>query len=113
MKRFTDKKINKLYLECLEWVKKTPPKMFNLKKSWKYQGICNWEYIWVDPRQEMGRTIIHEIIHFLYPDYSETQVLYLESRMINTISFLEMAHLFKIFFQKLHKNEIRKNNQTK
>lgn len=107
----SDHQVKKLYKKCLKWIEDSPKKRFNFRKSWKFQGMCDWDKIWVDPRQEMGRTIFHEIIHFIYPDYTEAQVMYLESRIMNTCSHLELSHVFSKFFKKLHKNEAKKSKK--
>lgn len=74
----------------------------------KYEGSCNWTDIEIDPRTNLLSTAYHECVHYLYPDWSETQVLYTESRLINSLSVLDIAFFLKHLATKLYKGEVQK-----
>lgn len=103
-------KINKLSKEeslllferIVESIQKQKKGFFVLKKLNGAHGYCEWdEGIVLDYRKEFVATIIHECIHLLEPDWSESQVMYSESRVINTISEDDVVRLLLFFVKKL------------
>ena len=68
-------------------------------------GFCHWDWIEIDPRKEFLQTSIHECIHFLRPDWSESMVLYAESRIMNQASYLDLMEFIKCLSSKLYKKE--------
>jgi hypothetical protein len=92
----------------MELVKQKPPKFFNLRKMNGTVGLCYWTDIELDYRRDIIPTAFHELFHFLYPDWSESEVKYAESRIINVCSSLEIAEFLKRLADKIYKNEIQK-----
>jgi hypothetical protein len=73
-----------------------------------FDGSCNWTDIEIDPRTNLISTAYHECVHYLFPDWSETQVLYAESRLINSLSVLDITFFLKHLAIKLYKGEVQK-----
>jgi hypothetical protein len=103
-------KIQNLYERCLNLVRRKPPEFFLFKKMRKWNGSCNWTDIEIDPRCDFISTAYHECIHYIEPDWSETQVLYAESRMRNVLSYFDQARFLKCISVKLYKSELQRRN---
>lgn len=115
MKKISKEKLLAIYKQCLNLVRRKPPEFFLFKKMRCYQGSCDYnsETLEFDHRKEFIRTAYHECVHYLYPDWSETKVLYIESRLINSISILDTANFLKYISIKLYKSELQKQLQKK
>jgi len=111
MKKLTKEQLADIHNKCLNLVKRKPPEFFLFKKMRCYQGTCDYnsETLEFDHRKEFIRTAYHECVHYLYPDWSETQVLYTESRLINSLSVLDITKFLKYLAIKLYKGELIKN----
>lgn len=106
--KLTKKDIADVYLRCLNLIRRKPCDFVVFKKL----GICGWckyddDILEIDYRKDLLRTAYHECIHYIYPDWSETMVLYAESRVINNVSVFDnvrfLKHLtFKIYKSALH-----------
>ena len=109
MEKLSDIQIQNIYKKCLNLVKRKPPEFFNFKKMRGSEGLCNWTDIEIDHRRELLSTACHECVHYLYPDYSESMVRYIEKRLVNVCTELDMAYLLKILASKLYISELRKH----
>jgi hypothetical protein len=88
----------KLYYKIVSLIRESEPGFFKFKKLKGAMGYCEWEDgIIIDYRRELMPTLIHECIHYIYPEWSESQVLYAEKRVINTISGAQVINILKIF----------------
>jgi hypothetical protein len=65
---------------------------------WKYQYPTT---VIFDPRKELFATIIHEAIHYIHPDLSETNVLKYEREVVNALSERRIRNILKRFAQVL------------
>lgn len=110
MKRLTKKQLNNIHNKCLNLVRRKPPTFFIFRKLGGYYGMCDYEndVLEIDHRRDILRTAYHECVHYLYPDWSETQVLYAESRLINSLSILDITKFLKYLAIKLYKGELIK-----
>lgn len=108
MKKLTKKQVLDIHKKCLNLVKRKPPEFFNLKKMNKFEGSCNWTDLEIDYRRELLSTTYHECVHYLFPDYSESMVKYIESRIVNVCDPLDLAYFLKILANKLYKSELQK-----
>jgi hypothetical protein len=110
MKIFKKKQIATIYSRCLNLVRRKPAE-FVLFKKLRCYGICDYEndVLEIDHRKDMLRTAYHECVHYLYPDWSETQVLYAESRLINNTTILENARFLKHLSIKLYKSALQQS----
>lgn len=113
MKKLGKVKIKNLYNRCLNLVRKKPPEFFVFKKMRGFQGSCNYTDIELDPRNEFISTAYHECIHYIEPEWSETQVLYAESRMRNILENLDQARFLKCISVKLYESELKRNKIKK
>jgi hypothetical protein len=108
MKRLTKKQVLDIHEKCLNLVKRKPPEFFQLKKMRRYQGSCDWTDIEIDYRKELLSTAYHECVHYLFPDFSESMVLYTEKRLINVCDPFDISYFLKILANKLYKSEFQK-----
>ncbi|MEA3249565.1 MAG: hypothetical protein U9Q03_04385 [Patescibacteria group bacterium] len=51
--------------------------------------------IWVDYRENILETIIHECLHVIYPDRSEKEILELERFVLHNISRIQAVRLMR------------------
>jgi hypothetical protein len=101
-KNFTKTKLRYLYRKVLRRIKEKPKGYFSFKRLRGYHGICCWnEGISVDPRKELIPTLIHEVLHDLYPNNWEGWTLRVESKIINNITSYDIYILLNEFFKKL------------
>lgn len=108
MKRLTKKQVLDIHEKCLNLVKRKPPEFFQLKKMRRYQGSCNWTDIELDYRTELLSTAYHECVHYLFPDFSESMVLYTEKRIVNVCDPFDISYFLKTLANKLYKSEFQK-----
>ncbi len=92
------KEVKQLYRKVFSLVKKKSGKFFKLKKLRGVMGWCEWEDgIKIDYRKEFIPTLIHECIHYLKPEWSESKVLYAEKRIVNYLTARQVIKLLKVF----------------
>ena len=110
MKKLTKRQLIHIHNRCVNLIRRKPPTFFIFKKLGDCDGICDYEndVVKLDHRRDVVRVAYHECVHYLYPDWCETQVLYTESRLINTLSVLEVALFLKYLSEKLYKGELKK-----
>jgi len=108
MEKLRNKDINQIMSKCINLARRKPPEFFNFKKM-KSWGRCNWLDIAIDPRSTILGTGIHECIHYLFPNWCETQVLYAESRILNRAKTFDLAKFLKHLSVKIYKTEKGKN----
>ncbi len=115
MKNLTKTQIKRIHEKCLNLLRSKPPTFFIFRKLKGYYGVCDYEkdVLEIDPRRDIVGTTYHECIHYIYPEWSETQVLYTESRIINTMSILELINFLKTLSTKLYQSEIQKTKMKK
>ena len=108
MKSLTKKQIEEIHEKCVKLVKRQPADFFQFRKMKASVGLCNWTDIELDYRRDLLSTAYHECVHYLFPDYSETMVKYVESRIVNVCKPLDLAYFLKILSNKLYKSELQK-----
>jgi hypothetical protein len=110
----TKKKLSDLNKKCINLIRRKPPEFLVFKKLGIY-GWCLYEkdMLLVDHRKSPIRTAYHECLHYLYPEWSETKVLSVESKMINRLTMLEIATFMKYISIKLYKSELNKSLKRK
>jgi len=108
-KAFTKNKLRYLYRKILQRIREKPKGYFTFKRLRGYHGICCWEEgISIDPRKELIPTLVHEVLHDLYPNNWEGWTLRLESKIINNITSYDIYVLLHEFFKKLDMGTYRK-----
>ena len=92
-----------LFVEIIKIINKMPKGFIVLKKLKTLHGACVFEddLIEIDYRKEFVATLIHEVIHYLRNDWSESMVLYAEKRVINAISEDDIICLLKVAVKKM------------
>jgi hypothetical protein len=108
MKKLTKKQIEEIHEKCVKLVKRKPADFFQFRKMKASVGLCNWTDIELDYRRDLLSTAYHECVHYLFPDYSEGMVKYIESRIVNVCEPLDLAYFLKILSNKLYKSELQK-----
>jgi hypothetical protein len=108
MKKLTKRQLTQIHNRCLNLIRRKPPTFFIFKKMRGFDGSCNWTDIEIDPRTNLISTAYHECVHYLYPDWCETQVLYTESRLMNTLSVLDITKFLKYLAIKIYQGELKK-----
>jgi hypothetical protein len=109
MKKPNNRQLKILQEKCLNLVKQKSFDFFNFRKMKGCVGLCNWSDLELDYRKDVLPTAYHECLHYLYPDYSETYVRYLESRIINKCDVLDHSYFLKILSNKIYKSELQKH----
>ena len=107
--KLTKNDIQHVYRRCLYLARTKPPEFFNLRRINGAHGLCNWTDIAFDTRGEILATAYHECIHYIYPDWSETMVIYAESRVINNVTLFDNAIFLKCITDKLYKTALYEN----
>jgi hypothetical protein len=108
MKILNKRQIQNIHNKCLDLVKTKPANFFNFKKMKTNVGSCNWTDIELDYRRDLLSTAYHECVHYLYPNYSESMVKYIEKRIVNTCNFLEISYFLKLLANKLYRSQLHK-----
>lgn len=106
--KLTKSDLSNLYNKVLKLVRTKPAEFFNLRKMRGTVGLCYYTDIELDYRRDIVPTAFHEILHYLYPDWSESMVKYAESRMINFCTPIEIATFLKYLADKIYKAEMIK-----
>jgi hypothetical protein len=114
MFKITKKDITVIYNRCLNLIRRKPPEFLIFKKL----SICGWclydeECLVIDHRKDLLRTAYHECVHYLYPDWSETKVLYVESRVINNVTILDNAKFLMHLSSKIYKSTLHQSLREK
>jgi hypothetical protein len=114
MKRLTKKDVKNIYSRCLSLVRRKPAEFFIFKKL----KICGWclydeDAVVIDHRKDMLRTAYHEIVHYLFPEWSESQVVYAESRIVNGVTILDNARFLKHLSMKAYKCALQRSISAK
>jgi hypothetical protein len=101
--KLTNEQALELFTEVLKTIHKMPKGFIVLKKLKTVHGWCHAEddYVEVDYRKEFLLTVIHEVLHYIRPDWSESAVMYCEKRIANVISSDDIVYLLKAIVKKL------------
>lgn len=74
------------------------------KKLRDYRGYIHYDpesvdtaAVTLDHRDKLLSTMIHEAIHYIYPEYTECQVLLLEREIVNGLSDRQVKNIIKRF----------------
>lgn len=110
MTRLTKKDAERILQECIKFVKSHPKNFFSLRKSKKFYGCCYWTRIEINPKSDILSTGIHECVHYLYQNWSETQVRYAEKRIINSANMFDLAEFLYHLSSCLYETEKNKEN---
>jgi hypothetical protein len=105
--RLTKRQLNTIHDKCLSLIKEKGPSFFSFRKMRGTVGLCYEDFLEFDYRKDIIPTMLHECIHYIYPEWSETKVLYAEKRLVNHLTTLQVANFLKIIAQKIYRNELK------
>lgn len=107
-------KLRYLYRRVLKRIKEKPKGYFMFKKMRGTWGLYEFDDgITLDPRRTIIPTLIHEVLHDLYPNNWEGWTLRVESKIMNVLSPYDIYALLVAFFQKLDVTPPRRRAKAK
>jgi hypothetical protein len=113
-KKFSRSELRYLFRRVLKRIKEKPRGYFRLMKL---RGACGYCYfdsaIEIDYRKLLIPTIIHEVLHDLYPDNWEGWTLRLESKLVNILSPYDIYQLMFVFFSKVEISKPKRKYKKK
>lgn len=113
-KKFTRSELRYLFRKICLRIKQKPRGYFILSKLRGACGYCNFDQsIQVDYRKLLIPTILHEVLHDMYPDQWEGWVLRLESKLVNILKPDDVVSLMTLFFAKMQNNKKRRAAKKK
>lgn len=103
-KHFSKTELRSLFRKICNRIRKKPKGYFILAKLRGACGYCTFDKcIEVDYRKLLIPTIIHEVLHDMYPTQWEGWVIRLESKLVNILRTEDIVLLLSLFFNKIKK----------
>jgi len=101
-KEYTRSQLRYIFRRIIKRISEKPRGYFVFKRM---RGICG-EYCWdesikIDHRKQLIPTIIHEVLHDLYPKNWEGWVARIELKIVNILTPYDIWKLLSIFFTKV------------
>lgn len=101
-KKYSRSQLRYIYRRIIDRISAKPRGYFVFKKLRGSCGIYCWEEsILIDPRKQLIPTIVHEVLHDLYPKNWEGWVARIELKIVNMLTPYDMWKLLTVFFSKL------------
>jgi len=98
--------MQQLIQDIITLLKTKPPHFFQFKKiRGLTTGFYKTNHIELDYRKDIVQTIIHECIHVLLPEYSETKTIQTEKAVLKEISNYQVAEMLEIVSKKIKYTE--------
>jgi len=95
-----------LILTIINFIQSKPPEFFQFKKiHGRTTGMFKGDHIELDFRKDLIQTIIHECIHAIYPELSETKVIKAEKSILKIITNHQVAEILSILAKKIKYTE--------
>lgn len=63
-------------------------------------GLQEGKRVWVNPAYSTVGTLLHEVLHSLYPKWTESYVLGRETFLMNRLTAQEVQHLYELYLAK-------------
>ena len=76
-----------------------------VKKMNGLTGLAEHKIVTLDHRKDLLPTFIHEMLHVIYPTWSETKVLKHEDQIVNKLSKVQVRRLLGLIVQLLELNK--------
>lgn len=90
----------------IEFLRSKPPHFFQFKRiHGRTTGIFKGDHIELDYRKDLIQTILHECLHAIRPDLSETKVIATEKQLMRVITNIEVATVLSIISKKILSTE--------
>ncbi|CAB5226269.1 hypothetical protein UFOVP760_48 [uncultured Caudovirales phage] len=94
----------------ISFIKTKPPEFFQFKKiHGRTTGIYKEDHIELDFRKDLIQTIIHECIHAIHPELSETKVIQTENKIMKVITNSDVAEILFIVAKKIKYTELHQS----
>lgn len=78
------------------WLEGEPPSKKHPDGTWQYGEQCG-DLITVNPIPHVVDTLIHEILHHLYPSWTESQVKRQTTMLLRQLSNSEVRQIYQEF----------------
>lgn len=92
--------------DIINFIRSKPPHFFQFKKiRGTTTGIYKGDHIELDFRKDLIQTIIHECIHALDMNLSETKVIACEKLLMKNLTNLQAAEILAILSKKIKHTE--------
>jgi hypothetical protein len=102
--------MQQLIQTIISFIKTKPPEFFQFKKiHGRTTGMYKGDHIELDFRKDLIQTIIHECIHALHPELSETKVIQTESKIMKVITNSDVAEILSIVAKKIKYTELHQS----
>lgn len=91
-----------LITNIIDLLRKSPPQFFQFKRIYgRTTGLYKGDHIELDYRKDLVQSILHECIHVLHPELSETKVIQTEKLILKTITNEQVATVLNILSRKI------------
>ena len=88
--------------DIITFLRSNPPHFFQFKKiHGSTTGIYKGDHIELDFRKDLIQTILHECLHALHPELSETKVIAIERKLMKEITNIQVAEVLSILAKKI------------
>ncbi|RJQ30527.1 hypothetical protein C4572_04135 [Candidatus Parcubacteria bacterium] len=101
--RLSDKKCKKL-MRRLYFLLKTKKIHVCFKRIGQNNGETDYKIIYLDPREDILATAIHELLHIELRQNTEKEIKKLEEGIMNTISHWQARHFLQKLIKRMPKN---------
>ena len=102
--------MQQLIQTIISFIKTKPPEFFQFKKiHGRTTGMYKGDHIELDFRKDLIQTIIHECIHALHPELSETKVIQTEKKIMKVITNSDVAEILFIVAKKIKYTELHQS----
>jgi hypothetical protein len=94
----------------ITFLRSKPPEFFQFKRIYgRTTGFFKGDHIELDFRKDLIQSVVHECVHALHPELSETKVLAMERAIIKIITNIEVAEILIILGKKIKHTEIHQS----
>jgi hypothetical protein len=94
----------------ITFLRSKPPEFFQFKRIYGHTtGFFKGDHIELDFRKDLIQSVVHECVHALHPELSETKVLAMERAIIKIITNIEVAEILIILGKKIKHTEIHQS----
>jgi hypothetical protein len=101
-KDLNSNKLRYIFNKILNRIKEKNVGFFKFKKMRRIRGLWNCgDIIEIDYRHEIVPTIIHEILHDIYENASETWVSTVESKITQTLTSEDIVNILRLTLDKI------------
>lgn len=77
-------------------------------KNEMVHGLAEGQSIWVNPAYSTVSTLLHEVLHTMYPKWSEAYVTNRETYLMNRLTEAEVLHLYGLYRERAKKQKATK-----